>query len=403
MNVQKTREQFPALNQSINGNKIVYFDNAATALRPISVINSISEYYSTISSNVHRASHYLSSMSTLAYEKSREKTAGFINADPGEIIYTSGTTDSLNILASGLSKVILNEGDEIILTVLEHHSNIVPWVALKNDKKVVIKVIDVDDRGVLKLDQLQDIMTDRTRIISISHSSNVLGTINPIKEIVKIAKEKDIICIVDGAQAVAHTKVDVRDLDCDFYCFSGHKMFGPMGIGVLYGKSEMLDILPPFRQGGGMIRNVNFESVEYNCLPNRLEAGTPYVSGAVGLSKAIDFLDSFEYDEICSYERKLTEYATLRLKKIDGLTIIGDNETKDPIISFNIEGIHHADLSMILDNFGIAVRSGQHCTQPLMSRFGLKGTIRLSFSIYNTVEEIDFFMEKLNIALNMLE
>lgn len=402
MDLLKIREQFPALNQTINGNKLVYFDNAATSLKPVSVIESISDYYSTINSNVHRASHYLSAMSTRAYEESRENIAGFINANPGEVIFTSGTTDSINTLASGLSDIILKEGDEIILTVLEHHSNIVPWVALKRDKKIVLKIVDVDDKGILKLDHLRELISDRTRIISISHSSNVLGTINPVSEIVKFAREKGIITIIDGAQAVAHSKVNVNEIDSDFYCFSGHKMFGPMGIGVLYGKSEILEKLSPFRFGGGMIRNVSFDKVEYNCLPNRLEAGTPYVSGAVGLSKAVDFLNSLEFSEIIEYEQRLTDYATDMLKRIDGLTIMGDNTSKDPIISFNIEGIHHADLSMILDNFGIAVRSGQHCTQPLMHRFGVKGSIRMSFSIYNTEDEIDFFMEKLNLAIKML-
>jgi cysteine desulfurase / selenocysteine lyase len=402
MDLLKIREQFPALNQTVNNNKLVYFDNAATSLKPISVIESITDYYSTINSNVHRASHYLSSMSTRAYEKSRENIAEFINANPGEIIFTSGTTDSINTLASGLSDIFLKEGDEIILTVLEHHSNIVPWVALKRDKKIVLKIVDVDDKGILKLDHLRELITEKTKIISISHSSNVLGTINPVSEIVTIAREKGIITIIDGAQAVAHSKVNVNEINSDFYCFSGHKMFGPMGIGVLYGKSEILEKLSPFRFGGGMIRNVSFESVEYNCLPNRLEAGTPYVSGAVGLSKAVDFLNNLEFSDIIEHEQRLTDYATDRLKKIEKLTIMGDNTPKDPIISFNIEGIHHADLSMILDNFGIAVRSGQHCTQPLMHRFGLKGTIRMSFSIYNTLEEIDFFIEKLNLAIKML-
>lgn len=403
MDTLKLREQFPALKNTINGNKLVYFDNAATTLKPVSVINSISDYYSTINSNVHRASHYLSSMSTRAYEKSRENIAAFINANPGEIVFTAGTTDSINTLASGLSDTILNEGDEIILTVLEHHSNIVPWVALKKNKNIVLRIAEVGDDGVLLIDHLKELINEKTKIISLSHSSNVLGTINPVKEIVEIAGEKGIITIIDGAQAIAHSKVDVRAINSDFYCFSGHKMFGPMGIGVLYGKSEMLNKLPPFRFGGGMIRNVSFDEVEFNCLPNRLEAGTPYVSGAVGLSEAVDFLNNLDFQEIIEYEHLLTQYATNGLKKIDGIRILGDNKFKDPIISFSFEGIHHADLSMILDNFGIAIRSGQHCTQPLMKRFGLNGTLRMSFSIYNTIEEIDFFMEKLNVAIKMLK
>lgn len=403
MELQKIRDQFPALNQKINGNDLIYFDSAASSLKPDSVIKAISDYYSTINSNVHRSSHYLSSMSTLVYENARTKVAGFINANPDEVIFTAGTTDSLNFLAAGLSKSLLNEGDEIILTVSEHHSNIVPWVALKKEKNINIKVLDVDENGILKIEQFEDLISDRTKILSIAHSSNVLGTIHPVKQIIEIAKNKGIISIVDGAQTVAHSKVDVEDIGCDFYCFSAHKMFGPMGLGILFGRSEILKNLPPFRYGGGMIKNVDFDNVEFTTLPSVMEAGTPYVSGAVGLDKAIDFLNEVGFDNIIKHEDFLTKYATLKLESIEGMQILGKSQLKDPIISFNVEGIHHADLSMILDNFGIAIRSGQHCTQPLMDRFGLKGTLRISFSVFNTVEEIDFFIEKLKIAISMLK
>ncbi|MGE5355714.1 MAG: aminotransferase class V-fold PLP-dependent enzyme [Deltaproteobacteria bacterium] len=402
MDINKIRDLFPALNQKVNGNDLIYFDNAASSLRPAPVINAIADYYSTISSNVHRSSHYLSSQSTHAYEVSREAVAEFINSNPGEIIFTGGTTDSLSFLASGLTKSVLESGDEIILTVAEHHSNIVPWVAHKNERNLHIKVVDVDENGDLWVDQYEELITEKTKVISLAHSSNVLGTINPVKEIIKIAKERNIITVIDGAQAVAHTRVDVNDIDCDFYCFSAHKMFGPMGIGILYGKSEKLSLLPPFRFGGGMIRNVNFDRVEFGCLPTLLEAGTPNVSGAVGLRAAIEFLKQYKIDDIITYEKKLTKYASERLIQIKGLSILGNSADKDPIIAFSVAGIHHSDLAMLLDNFGIAVRSGQHCTQPLMNRFGLKGTVRVSFSIYNTIEEIDYFIEKLKVSVSML-
>lgn len=403
MDNSQIRSQFPALGQKINGNQLIYFDNAATSLKPISVIDSISEYYSSINSNVHRASHYLSSQSTKAYEQSRKNIASFINADPTELIFTSGTTDSLNFLASGLAKEILQDGDEIILTAMEHHSNIVPWVAIKKDKKIKINVIDIDSNGELKINDLNKLINKRTKILAVSHSSNFLGTLNPVKKIVEIAKSHGIITVIDGAQAVAHNKVDVKDIDCDFYCFSGHKMFGPMGIGVLYGKTEILEDLRPFRYGGGMIKNVNFDSIELQCLPNRLEAGTPYVSGTVGLSKAVDFIKSIGMKYIRTYEAKLVNYATNKLLTIEGIKIYGNTIEKDPIVSFNIDGIHNADLTMLLDNFGIAVRPGQHCTQPLIKKLGIPGAIRMSFSIYNNHEEIDIFHEKLNIAVKMLK
>lgn len=403
MDNSQIRSQFPALDQKINGIQLIYFDNAATSLKPTSVIDSISEYYSSINSNVHRASHYLSSQSTKAYEQSRKNIASFINADPTELIFTSGTTDSLNFLASGLAKEILQDGDEIILTAMEHHSNIVPWVAIKKDKKIKINVIDIDSNGELKINDLNKLINKRTKILAVSHSSNFLGTLNPVKKIVEIAKSQGIITVIDGAQAVAHNKVDVKDIDCDFYCFSGHKMFGPMGIGVLYGKTEILEDLRPFRYGGGMIKNVNFDSIELQCLPNRLEAGTPYVSGTVGLSKAVDFINSIGMKYIRTYEADLINYATNKLLTIEGIKIYGNNIEKDPIISFNIDGIHNADLTMLLDNFGIAVRPGQHCTQPLIKNLGIPGAIRMSFSIYNNHEEIDIFHEKLNIAVKMLK
>lgn len=403
MDNPQIRAQFPALDQMINGNQLIYFDNAATSLKPLSVIDSISGYYTSINSNVHRASHYLSSQSTKAYEQARQNIASFINADPTELIFTSGTTDSLNFLASGFAKDILKDDDEIILTAMEHHSNIVPWVAIKKDKQIKINVIDIESNGELKIDELNKLINNRTKILAICHSSNFLGTLNPIKKIVEIAKSKGIITVIDGAQAVAHNKVDVKDIDCDFYCFSGHKMYGPMGIGVMYGKKEIMDELRPFRYGGGMIKNVNFDSIELACLPNKLEAGTPNVSGAIGLSKAVDFINWAGFTFIDAHETDLVNYANNKLLSIEGLKIYGNSIEKDPIVSFNIEGIHNADLTMLLDNFGIAVRPGQHCTQPLIKKLNIQGAIRMSFSIYNNHEEIDIFHEKLNIAVKMLK
>jgi cysteine desulfurase / selenocysteine lyase len=403
MDNSQIRSQFPALGQKINGNQLIYFDNAATSLKPECVIDSISEYYSGINSNVHRASHYLSSQATKAYEQSRQNIASFINAEPPELIFTSGTTDSLNFLASGLANDILVDGDEIILSAMEHHSNIVPWVAIKKYKKIKINVIDIDSNGELIIDDLNKLINKRTKILAISHSSNFLGTLNPVKKIVEIANSHGIITIIDGAQAVAHNSVDVKDIGCDFYCFSGHKMYGPMGIGVLYGRKEILEELSPFRYGGGMIKNVNFDSIELTCLPNRLEAGTPNVSGAIGLSKAVDFLNITGMSLIKAHETDLVNYATNKLIAIEGINIFGNTSEKDPIISFNIDGIHNADLTMLLDNFGIAVRPGQHCTQPLIKKLGIQGAVRMSFSLYNNHEEIDNFHEKLNIAVKMLK
>lgn len=403
MDNSQIRSQFPALGQKINGNQLIYFDNAATSLKPECVIDSISEYYSGINSNVHRASHYLSSQATKAYEQSRQNIASFINAEPPELIFTSGTTDSLNFLASGLANDILVDGDEIILSAMEHHSNIVPWVAIKKYKKIKINVIDIDSNGELIIDDLNKLINKRTKILAISHSSNFLGTLNPVKKIVEIAKSHGIITIIDGAQAVAHNSVDVKDIGCDFYCFSGHKMYGPMGIGVLFGRKEILEELSPFRYGGGMIKNVNFDSIELTCLPNRLEAGTPNVSGAIGLSKAVDFLNTTGMSLIKAHETDLVNYTTNKLLAIEGINIFGNTSEKDPIISFNIGGIHNADLTMLLDNFGIAVRPGQHCTQPLIKKLGIQGAVRMSFSLYNNHEEIDIFHEKLNIAVKMLK
>lgn len=397
------RKDFPALSQSVNGKPLVYFDNAATSLKPQIVIDAVSDFYASINSNVHRAGHFLSIKATEAYENARKNISTFINADdPNEIIFTKGTTESINLLADILRQSLLKEGDEVILTRMEHHSNIVPWVSLKENLGIAIKTIDVDDSGELILDELENLFTSNTKVISISHSSNVLGTINPIKKIIEFAKSKGVITIVDGAQAIVHDKVDVQDLDCDFYCFSGHKFYAPMGVGVLYGKKDKLHQLMPYQRGGGMIDKVSFEHITYNISPYKFEAGTPNVGGAVGLSTAVDYVNKVGIENIVKYEQSLLKYATNEMQKIDDLVIHGTAINKDPIISFSIKGVHHYDLGMILDQFGIAIRTGHHCTQPLMERFKLNGAARISFAFYNTKEEIDYFVDKLKVAATML-
>jgi len=404
MDIDTIRKDFPALSQYINNNKLIYFDNAATTLKPGIVIDAISEYYSTINSNVHRAGHHLSSKATTAYENARQNVAGFVNAKAAtEIIFTKGTTESINFLVDVLSKDLLKEGDEIVLTRMEHHSNIVPWIALKDKIDITIKIIDIDPKGNLVLDDFDSIFSNKTKIISIAHSSNVLGTINPIGQIVKEAKSRGVVSIIDGAQAIVHKKVDVRDIDCDFYVFSGHKLYAPMGIGVIYGKKEILDRMSPYQKGGGMINNVSFEEVSYINPPYRFEAGTPNVSGAIGLSKAIEFISGVGQEVIREKEQTLLKYAKGKLRDIDGMLFYGTANKKDPIISFNIKGVHHSDLAMILDKFGIATRSGLHCAQPLFKKLKVNGCIRISFAFYNTIEEIDIFVDKLNLAINMLK
>lgn len=403
MDIESIRNDFPELKQKVHNKNLIYFDNAATSLKPKPVIDAVKKFYSEFNSNVHRAGHFLSAKATKTYEEARAKVADFINTGtPEEIIFTKGTTDSINLLSYIFNGTILNEGDEIVLTVAEHHSNIVPWVDLKNKLGLKLKIIEIDNRGHLKIDNIEEIFTPNTKLLSIAHSSNVLGIINPVKELMRIAKKRGIVTVIDGAQSVVHSKVDVQDLGCDFYCFSGHKLYAPMGIGVLYGKKEFLDQLPPYQKGGGMIDHVSFEEISYNALPYKFEAGTPNVGGAIGLNAAIDYVNSVGMHNIISYEKELTGYAMSKMRNIAGIKFFGTSEDKDPIISFNIDGIHHYDLSTLLDGFGIALRSGHHCAQPLMKRLNVDGTLRASFAFYNTFEELDYFIEKINIASDML-
>ena len=403
-NVLKLREQFPILNQTVNGKPLIYLDNAATNQKPLSVINSISNYYETINSNVHRGLHTLSERATEAYEGSREKVREFINAkSTNEIVFVRGTTEGVNLVASTFGKVNVKEGDEIIVTEMEHHSNLVPWQNLCREKNAVLKYIPVNDEGELILDDLEKLITEKTKFISVVYISNTLGTINPIKKIIETAHRHNVPVMLDAAQAAPHLKIDVQDLDCDFLAFSGHKIYGPTGIGVLYAKEKFLEEMPPYQFGGEMIKSVSYEQTVYNDLPYKFEAGTPNISGAISLGAAIDFINSTGLEVIADQEKKLFDYAMKRMNEMGGIRFIGTAKEKASVISFLIEGIHPYDTGSILDNLGIAVRTGFHCTQPLIEqRYKLPGTVRASFAVYNTKEEIDIFAEGLKKVKQML-
>ena len=398
------REQFPILKITANGKPLVYFDNGATTQKPQCVIDRIVRYYTEENSNIHRGTHYLSELSTEAFEHSRDTVAKFINARKREeIVFTKGTTDSINLVADTFSTKYLAEGDEVIVTQLEHHSNIVPWQIACEKKGAVLKVLPITEKGDLMVEKLPELMTDRTRIIAVAHVSNVLGTINPVKDIVAIAHSRGIPVLVDGAQGIPHVKVDVQEFDCDFYCFSGHKMYAPMGVGVLYGKEKWLNDLPPYQGGGEMIGTVTFARTTYNDLPYKFEAGTPNVEAVLGLETAIDFVDSIGYDAIMQHENELLKYCTEELKKTEGVRIYGESEFKSGVISFLINGIHPFDVGTLLDKIsGVAVRTGHHCAEPLMDFYGIPGTVRASFAVYNTLEEVDVFISGLKKAVMML-
>jgi len=388
--VQKIREDFPILKTQVRGKNLVYFDNAATTQKPISVIERIQKYYLEENSNVHRGVHFLSELATKEYESARETVREFINAESiEEIVFTRGTTEAINLVANSFGRTFINEGDEIIISEMEHHSNIVPWQILCEEKKAKLKIIPFDDNGDLILDELENLITGRTKLISVVHISNSLGTINPIKKIIEIAHSYAIPVLLDGAQSIMHTKIDVQDLGCDFFVFSGHKIYGPTGIGVLYGKKELLEQMSPYQGGGDMIKSVTFEKTTYNDLPYKFEAGTPNIEGAIGLKAAIDYLNEIGLEQISVYENELLQYATDKLSEIPQLKIIGTAKEKASIISFILENIHPHDVGTILDFEGIAVRTGHHCTQPVMQHFNIPATTRASFSFYNTKEEID--------------
>lgn len=402
-NVFNLRNDFPTLKRKVNGKDLVYFDNGATSQKPNSVIKRINEFYQNENSNIHRGVHTLSQEATSAYEDAREKVQKYINASlEEEIIFTKGTTDSINLVANGFSREVLNKGDEILISAMEHHSNIVPWQLACEYSGAELKVCSVTDEGELDMEEFKTLLSDKTKLVAITHVSNTLGTINPAKEIVGLSHELNIPVLFDGAQSVPHMKVDVQDLNCDFYAFGAHKMFGPTGVGVLYGKKKWLEKLPPYQGGGDMIKTVTFEKTTYNDLPHKFEAGTPNIVGGIGLGAAVDYLNKVDWESVHEYEKQLLEYATLQLNQIEGIRIIGNAKDKVGVLSFVHQKAHHYDMGTILDQLGVAIRTGHHCTEPLMRRFNVSGTARASFAFYNTKEEVDVFISALRRALKMI-
>lgn len=419
--IQKIRNDFPILFQKVNGKNLIYFDNAASSQKPRQVIDTISKYYSEEHSNVHRGVHHLSACATEKYEAAREKVRAFINAKYShEIIFTKGTTDSINLVANSFGKKFLKKDDEVIISTMEHHSNIVPWQMVCEERNAKLIVIPINDAGEILLDEFEKLLTDKTKIVAINHISNTLGTINPVKQIISIVRNSPLLrrgaglsrtkgregeavpVLIDGAQAAPHMKLDMQELDADFYAFSSHKMYGPTGLGVLYGKEKFLNEMPPYQGGGDMIKTVSFEKTTYNTLPYKFEAGTPHIAGVIGLGAAVDYLNKIGMKNISEYENELLKYATEKLSAIEGLKIIGTAKNKAAVISFLIDEIHPYDTGVILDQLGIAVRTGHHCTQPLMEHYIIPGTVRASFSFYNRKEEIDELVKGVEKAKKML-
>ena len=388
--IQQIRADFPILGRTVYGKPLVYLDNGATTQKPRVVVEAITNEYYNTNANVHRGVHFLSQQATELHEASRETVRRFINArSTSEIVFTRGTTESINLLAATFCQSQMQAGDEVIISTMEHHSNIVPWQLQAAQRGIVLRVIPMDDRGELLLDEYERLFSAKTKIVSIAHVSNVLGTINPVKKMIATAHAHGVPVLVDGAQSIPHMPVDVRELDADFYVFSGHKVYGPTGVGVLYGKEDWLDKLPPYQGGGEMIQHVSFEKTTFNELPFKFEAGTPDYIGTTGLARALDYVSALGMDTIAAYEHELTQYATRRLKEIPGMRIFGESGQKGSVISFLVGNIHHFDLGTLLDRLGIAVRTGHHCAQPLMTRLGIEGTVRASFGLYNTKEEVD--------------
>lgn len=389
-NINKVRADFPILGREVYGKPLVYLDNGATTQKPREVVDAMVEEYYSVNANVHRGVHFLSQQATELHEASRETVRRFINArSTNEVIFTRGTTESINLLAFSFGEAFMEEGDEVIISVMEHHSNIVPWQLLAARKGIAIKVIPMNDQGELLLDEYEKLFSERTKLVSVTHVSNVLGTVNPVKEIIATAHEHGVPVLVDGAQGIPHTVVDVQALDADFYAFSGHKVYGPTGVGVLYGKEEWLDRLPPYQGGGEMIQTVTFEKTTFNELPFKFEAGTPDYVATTALARALDYVTALGMDNIAIHEHELTRYAMQRLREIPGMRLIGEAAHKSGVVSFLVGNIHHFDMGTLLDRLGIAVRTGHHCAQPLMQRLGIEGTVRASFGLYNTKEEID--------------
>ncbi|MFH0736219.1 MAG: cysteine desulfurase [bacterium] len=402
--LSEIRADFPILKRIVNGKPLVYLDNAATTQKPQQVIDAVTYFYTYENANIHRGLHFLSELATDSYERARLKIKEYLNVmSASEIIFVKGATEAINLLATSMFRAgWLKDNDEVIVTHMEHHANIVPWQLLNGDKGVKLKVIPITDEGELCIDELENMITEKTKLISVVHTSNALGTINPVKKIVEIAHKYNIPVLLDGSQAIPHERVDVQELDCDFYVFSGHKIFGPTGIGVLYGKTKYLNELPPYQGGGDMIRTVTFEKSTFDDLPHKFEAGTPNIAGGIGLGAAIDYVAQFNSIDLINHEQKLLKYASQRVLEVDGLRIIGTAKNKSSVLSFYIDGIHPYDIGTIIDTDGIAIRTGHHCTQPLMKRFNVPATARASFAFYNTMEEVDVFVTSLKKIKKML-
>ncbi len=402
MSVREIRQDFPALRQQVYGKNLIYFDNGATSQKPQMVLDAINQYYSMDNANIHRGVHHLSQKATSEYEEARETIRRFINAGKKEeIIFTKGTTDGINLVANSFGE-LLSAGDEIIISAMEHHSNIVPWQMLAERKKLILKVIPINKRGELILEDYQNMLSSKTKLVAVTHISNSLGTINPVEQIIEAAHAVGAKVLIDGAQSVQHTKVDMQAMNCDFFVFSGHKVFGPTGIGVLYGKEAILDEMPPYQGGGDMISKVTFERTTYNELPFKFEAGTPHIAGGICLGTALNYLNQFDPKELEEYERDLTEYAQEMLETFENIKLIGTAKNKTSVVSFAVDGIHPFDIGTLLDKQGIAVRTGHHCTQPLMDFYQIPGTVRASFAFYNTREEIDQFIAAVEKSISML-
>jgi cysteine desulfurase/selenocysteine lyase len=404
LDIQKIRKEFPVLHQLVNGKPLIYFDNAATNQKPKRVIDALTSYYEGYNANIHRGIHTLAEKATRAYEDTREAMQRFINAaHTEEVIFTSGVTGSINLVASSYGRAFLKAGDEIIVSGLEHHSNIVPWQMVCEEKKAILKVIPVTEIGELDMEAFSKLLSPKTKVVAVNHASNSLGTINPAKEIVRLAHEVGAVVLIDGAQAAAHLPIDVQDLDCDFYCISSHKMFGPTGTGIVYGKKELLEKMPPYMGGGEMIKDVTFAKTTYNDLPYKFEAGTPNIADVVALKEAVTFIDELGKENIAIHEDNLLKHLQERLKELPRVRLVGTSAHKVSVQSFIVEDIHHFDVGQMLDARGIAVRTGHHCTQPLMDSLGLEGTVRASFSVYNTQEEIDTLVEGLKKLIHSIK
>lgn len=401
-NVNRIREDFPILKQLVHGKPLVYLDNAATTQKPLHVLKALEKYYYTMNANIHRGVHALSQEATEAYESSRIKIKKFINAlGKNEIIFTRGTTESINLVAQSYGRKYFNEGDEIIISQMEHHSNIVPWQLICEEKKAKLRVIPIDDNGELVFEEFEKMINEKTKFVSVVYASNSLGTVNPVKQIIELAHSFNVPVLLDAAQAVNHLKIDVQELDCDFLAFSGHKLYGPTGIGILYGKVNHLENMPPYQGGGDMIAKVTFEKTLYNELPYKFEAGTPNIAGTIGLGAAIDYVEKIGLDKIAAYENELLEYATQKVSELNGLKIIGTAKNKISVLSFVLENVHPHDVGTFLDFEGVAIRTGHHCTQPIMDRYGIPATSRASFGMYNTFEEVDVLVNGLKKILEV--